>query len=117
MGINWEALKQQSSQVVHKTFGEPLLYHYAENESETLVGVFTMVPVQVSMGETFIESMRPACSIQRCDMQRKPKQGDLITRRDVTYEVEQVQPTLDASFHLLLHTVDARHAKAVRQRT
>jgi hypothetical protein len=115
--MNWEALKQRASLTVHQTLGEDVTYHYGEIENQLLRGVFTMIPVQVQMGEVFIDSMRPACSVLRCDVKRKPKQGDMITRRDVTYEVEQVQPTLDASFHLLLHAVDARYAQQTRDRT
>lgn len=117
-GFDWEALKQRASAVVHSTFGEPIRYQTREGQLLNICAAFTMTDAQVSMGgEVAIDTRRPSCSIQRNQLPRRPRQGDLITRRSVTYEVTTVHETLDASYELLLLAVDSRHAVPPRSHT
>ena len=102
----WEAIKAQASAAVRRELGETILYHYREGNSQRTCAIFTIADVQVNMG-----------GLRRCDMQRRPRQGDLITRRDVTYEIKQVAEMHDATFNCLLLAVDSRHGTAVRSHT
>jgi hypothetical protein len=116
--MSWEALKQQASAAVHQTMGEPLRYQYKEGTLVELCGVFTMVDVQVDTGgETFIDSRKLAVSLRRCDMQRKPRQGDRVMRRDVVYEIQQCEENHDTGWRCLLLALDARASAAVRSHT
>lgn len=113
-----EHLKQEAAAHIHQALGEPVAYHYLEGQTVQICAIFVMADVQVTMGgEVPIDSRQPMCSIRRCDLQRKPRQGDLITRRDATYEIKSAQPQLDASFNCMLWAVDERHAQKLRDRT
>lgn len=115
---DWESLKLEAASVVHQEFGEPVRYHYAEGHTAEICVVFTMATAEVSMGgQVSVESRQPMCNIKRDAIERKPRQGDLLTRRNVTYEVKSAEETLDASFNVLLWAVDSRHAQRVRDRT
>ena len=114
----WEAIKAQASAAVRRELGETILYHYREGNSQRTCAIFTIADVQVNMGgEVAIDSRQPMASLRRCDMQRRPRQGDLITRRNVTYEIKQVAEMHDATFNCLLLAVDSRHGTAVRSHT
>lgn len=116
--MNFEALKQEAAGHIHQALGEAVRFHYLEGNTVDMCVVFTTADVQVTMGgEVPIDSRQPMCSIRRCDVTRKPRQGDMITRRDVTYEIKSAQPKGDAAFHCLLWAVDERHASQVRSRT
>jgi hypothetical protein len=115
---HWESIKAQASAAVRRELGEGILYHYRDGNTQPLCAIFTMADVQVSMGgEVGIDSRKPMASVRRCDMHRKPRQGDLITRRQVTYEIQQVAEEHDATFNCLLLAVDTRHGHAVRSHT
>lgn len=114
----FESIKAQASAHIRQHLGEQILYHYRNGDTHALCAIFTMADVQVSMGgEVGIDSRKPMASVRRCDMQRKPRQGDLITRRQVTYEIQQVAEEHDATFNCLLLAVDTRHGHAVRSHT
>lgn len=116
--MDWEALKLEAAGHIHAALGEQVTFHYREGTSGTLSAIFKMTDVQVSMGgQVPVDSRKPMCNIRRCDIDRKPKQGDTLTRRNVTYEIEQVKENMDASFDCLLLTIDARQAKQSRDRT
>jgi len=116
--MDFESLKQEAAGHIHQELGELVRFHYLEGNTVDINVVFTTADVQVSMGgEVPVDSRQPVCRIQRSDISRKPRQGDLITRRNVTYEIKSAQPKLDASFHCLLWAVDERHAQKVRDRT
>jgi hypothetical protein len=115
---NWEQLKTEAAGVVNQHLGEAIRYHYLKGDTASFCAVFEMVDSQVVMGgEVAIDSRAPSCTVRKCDLQRRPKHGDLVTRRDVTYEVRQCIEVLDTGFKLLLHAVDDRHAYAVRSKT
>lgn len=116
--MTFEHLKAEAASHIHSAMGEPVTYHYSEGRSTAFCAIFVMAAVQIGMGgEVPIDSRQPMCSIRGCDLQRKPRQGDLITRRNVTYEVKSVQSELDASWRCLLWAVDERHASQARDRT
>lgn len=116
--MNWEAIKLEAARHVHAEMGEKVYYHFAEGTTGTVSAIFTMADVQVSMGgQVAVDSRKPMCNIRRCDIDRKPRQGDTITRRNVTYEIEQVKETMDASFNCLLLVIDNRQATMARDKT
>lgn len=116
--MDWEAIKLEAADHVHAALGEKVYYHFREGTTGTVSAIFTMVDALVSMGgQVPIDSRKPMCNIRRCDIDRKPRQGDTITRRNVTYEIEQVKETMDASFDCLLLAIDSRQAKQARDRT
>lgn len=114
----WETIKAQASAAIRRELGEGVLYHYLEGHTRPMCAIFTMADVQVSMGgEVPVDSREPMVSVRRCDMDRRPRQGDMVTRRSVTYEIKQVMEQHDASFNCLLLAVDNRHARGVRSHT
>ncbi|WP_298702662.1 hypothetical protein [uncultured Variovorax sp.] len=116
--MNWEQIKQEAAAVVQAEFGEPIRFQYLEGHLVDICAKFTMATTDVSMGgQVPISSRQPMCNIRKGVLERKPRQGDLIIRRSVTYEVKAVEVKLDASFDVLLLVVDARHAAHMRDRT
>jgi hypothetical protein len=116
--MDWEAIKLEASGHIHRALGESVRYHYKEGYTKPLCAIFTMVDVQVSMeGQVPVDSQKPMCNIRRCDIDRKPRQRDTITRRNVTYEIQQVKEDLDASYNCLLLAIDNRAAVQQRDRT
>lgn len=116
--MDWEVIKLEAAGHVREALGEMVHYHFREGTSGTVKAIFTMADALVTMGgEVPIDTRKPMCNIRRCDIDRKPRQGDTITRRNVTYEIEQVKETMDASYNCLLLTIDARQANQSRDRT
>lgn len=116
--MDWEAIKLEAAGHIHKELGEPVRYHYRDGYTKQLCTIFTMTDVQVDMGgQVAIDSQKPMCNIRRCDIDRKPRQGDTLTRRNVTYEIQQVKEELDASYNCLLLVTDNRAAVQQRDRT
>lgn len=117
--MSFEDLKNEAMACIVSELGEDVLYHYSEGHTKPVRVVFSMADVQVSMGgEVPIDSRQPMIGVRRDDIERKPKQGDLLTRRNVTYEIRGgVREMLDAGFQCALFAVDERHARAVRDRT
>ncbi|WP_137860794.1 hypothetical protein [Variovorax sp. 3P27G3] len=116
--MSWEQLKQEAAAVIEAEFGEPIRYQYREGQLVDICAKFTMAATDISMGgQVPISSRQPMCNIRRGVLQRKPLQGDLVTRRNVVYEVKVAEEKLDASFDVLLLAVDARHAAHLRDRT
>jgi hypothetical protein len=116
--MNWEALKLEASGHIHQALGEPIRYHYVNGNTVNTSAVFTMADVLVSDGgQVPIDSREPMCNLRRCNMERKPRQGDTLTRRNVTYEIKQVKEALDASWDCLLLVIDSRYANAARDKT
>jgi hypothetical protein len=116
--MDFEALKLEAARHIHRELGESVRFHYQEGHTVDICVVFTTAEVQVTMGgEVPIDSRQPMCRIRRTDVTRKPRQGDMITRRNMTYEIKSAVPKLDAAFHCLLWEVDDRNAREVRDRT
>ena len=117
--MSFEDLKLEAMSHIVQALGEPVRYHFAEGNTKTICVVFTMTDVQVSLGgEVPIDSRQPMMGVRRADIDRKPRQGDLVTRRNVTYEIRgPVREMLDASFRCALFAVDERHARAMRDKT
>lgn len=117
--MDFEALKLEAMGHIVKDLGESVLYHYIEGHTRPVRVVFSMADVQVSMGgEVPIDTRQPMIGVRRCDVERKPRQGDMLTRRNVTYEIRgPVREALDAGFKCALLAVDERQAQAVRDRT
>lgn len=120
--MNWEAIKLEAAGHIHAAFGEPVRYHYSSRQgsayTKQMCVIFTMKDVLVDMGgQVAIDSQKPMCNIRRCDIDRKPRQGDTLTRRNVTYEIQQVKEELDASYNCLLLVIDSRAAVQQRDRT
>lgn len=116
--MNIEALKQQAMRVVAQHLGEPMLYHYRGGDTQSVCGIFSIVNVEVDLGGVVpVNSRAASCSFERDPMQRRPMEGDQVTRRDVTYEVKRVADNEDSSFRCWLFAVDQRHAHSVRSRT
>jgi hypothetical protein len=114
--MDWEALKNDAAGAIKSAFGEMITYQYKEGIIATLCGVFTMVDVQIDNGEASIDSRKPAVTLRRVDVDRKPKQGDRVTRRNVVYEVQQVEELHGTSWMCMLLEIDSRHARAQRDR-
>lgn len=116
--MNWEQIKQEAAGVLEGEFGEPVRFQYREGRLVDICAKFTMATTEVGMGgQVPISSRQPMCNIRRGVLERKPLQGDLITRRSITYEVKVAEEKLDASFDVLLLVVDSRHAARLRDRT
>ncbi|HYW57682.1 MAG TPA: hypothetical protein VE934_12020 [Polaromonas sp.] len=116
--MNFEALKLEAAGHAQAALGEDVRYHYAEGNTTTTRAIFVIADVEVANGgQTSVESRAPMCNIRRCDVQRKPRQGDMITRRNVTYEVKQANPRNDASWDVLLFVVANAHANSARDKT
>lgn len=116
--MSWEALKLEAAGHIRDALGEAVLFHYREGQTVNLTVVFTMADVQIADGgQVPVESTQPVAKIWRCDVTRKPRQGDTLTRRNVTYEVMAARPTLDAGWLCPLLVVDNAHANRPRDRT
>lgn len=116
--MDFEALKLEAGGHIREALGEPVRFHYAEGSTVDICVVFTTAEVQITMGgEVPVDARQPMCRIQRTDVTRKPRKGDLITRRNLTYEVKSAVPKMDASYHCLLWEVDDRNATQQRDRT
>lgn len=116
--MTWEALKLEAAGHIRNNLGEPVRFHYREGQTINLTVVFTMADVVVGDGgQVPVESTQPVCKIWRCDVTRKPRQGDTLTRRNVTYEIMAARPSLDGGWLCPLLVVDAAHASRPRDRT
>ena len=115
--MDFEALKLEAGGHVKQALGQWVRFHYAEGSTVDLCVVFSTADVQIANGEVPIDSRQPVCRIQRTDVTRKPKHGDRITRRNLTYEVKSAVAKGDTAFICLLWEVDDRHANAVRDKT
>lgn len=116
--MNFEALKLEAAGYVQQALGEDVRYHYAEGNTTNTRAIFVIAEVDVGMGgQVPVDSSAPMCNVRRCDLQRKPRQGDMVTRRNITYEVKQAKPRNDASWDVLLMVVDNAHANNARDKT
>ncbi|MDP3228515.1 MAG: hypothetical protein Q8N13_11140 [Acidovorax sp.] len=116
--MTWEDLKLEAAGHIRNELGEPVIFHYQEGQSVNLTVVFTMADVQIADGgQVPVDSTQPVCKIWRCDVTRKPRQGDTLTRRNITYEVLAARPSLDAGWLCPLHVVDDKYANRPRDRT
>lgn len=117
--MDFELLKLEAMGHIVADLGEDVLYHYQEGYTRPIRVVFSMADVQVSMGgEVPIDTRQPMIGVRRTDIERKPRHGDSLTRRNVVYEIRgPVRETLDAGFQCPLLAADDRHARAVRDRT
>jgi hypothetical protein len=110
--MSFEAIKNEASGHIHRELGEPIRYHYTRDGiTKNMCGIFTMVDAVISMeGQVPVDTQKPMCSIRACDMNVRPRKGDMITRRNITYEITQVKENLSASYGCMLLLMDDRAA-------
>jgi len=114
----FEAIKQQAAAIIADRLGENVRYHYKGGDTVLVRGIFALVDSQVVMnGTVSIDSYAPSINIRRDLLTRKPKQGDMVTRRDVTYTVRSINELVDASWTVLLHVADSRADRYPRAET
>lgn len=105
----WERLTRKVAATSVRTFkvDDYVIYHYNEFQSCKICALFDSIHTDVNVGgELPIDSVEHWILVEKYVLTRKPQEGDLITRRDITYEVVQVLEDGHASYRLRLLEVD-----------
>lgn len=111
----FEAVKQRAALLIADRLGENVRYHYKRGDTVEVRAIFLLADAQVQMnGAISVDSYAPSMNIRRDLLTRKPKQGDMITRREVTYTVRGINELVDASWTVLLHVADGRADRSPR---
>lgn len=114
----FERLKQTAAADVARHLGEQILFTFRDGNAVSVCAIFSIADVQIQMGgDVAVDSRAPMCNIRKCLLSRRPRQGDTVTRRDIVYEIKQVEETIDASYNCMLFSIDRRNATTQRSFT
>jgi hypothetical protein len=114
----WEVLTRRMARNSVKTFkvDEYVIYHYCENQQVIstckVCAVFDSDHSSVDVGgSAMIDTHEYYMLIEKYVLTRKPKTGDLVTRRNLAYRVVGIEEDGHASYRLKLHADDDLNAQ------
>ena len=114
----WEVLTRRMAKNSVKAFkvDEYVIYHYCENHQVIstckVCAVFDSDHSSVDVGgSAMIDTHEYYMLIEKYVLTRKPKTGDLVTRRSLAYRVVGIEEDGHASYRLKLHADDDLNAQ------
>ncbi len=110
MSSKFSLIANKAFKKINKLMGEPIIYEYQNGVIVSLCAVFYVRDADVEVGGNLhINSVDYEFTINKYDIQQKPTQGDLITARNSTFEVVDVQNKGLVNYVLRCHSVDIRN--------
>lgn len=109
----WELLTRRAAKTVVQTFkvDDFIIYHYRDGTSCKICAVFDSINYEANTGgEVMIDTVQHFILIEKYMLTRKPLRGDLITRRNITYEIVEIEEDGHASYRIRLHETDTTNA-------
>ena len=110
MSSKFSLIANKAFKKINKLMGEPIIYEYQNGVIASLCAVFYVSDADIDVGGNLqVNSVDYEFIINKCDIQQRPAQGDLITCRNSTFEVVDVQDKGLVNYVLRCHSVDIRH--------
>lgn len=106
--MDFEAHVKKAASAVSRHLGLSLMYHYQEGYTKRFCAVRDFNEYEVSLG-VGIDTNTCAFAIEIAQLDREPKQGDLITHKNATYEVKHIQNDGIGIVRVACFEVDTRH--------
>lgn len=105
---HWNRLAAMAMNMNTRTFGEQMVYEYADGSAVNIRIIPYTVHETLGLGMG-VDTASHQFGIPICSLNRRPQTGDLITQANITYEVLSVVEEGIAEYRVSAHMVDARN--------